>query len=417
MNKKSSLRRFLANIYGFSFFNSLLMLAPVYSIFFQEHGMSDMQLSYLFIIFSAGIFITQIPCAWLMGIIGAKNSIILGQVFKAGAFVLWIFFPSFAGFALGQLMWGIQGAIYNVAFEGMLYDELKARHHHNLYAKALGIRENISSVGSILSAAGSLLLFFGYGFITALSVLTLAISTIFIMRIQLHQKPSRKPKAKKCKDNFFKIFATGSKIVRQTPCIFLMMLLSVLVGNFSYMNDYLSVIGVDIGLRKEFIGIVPFFIKGCQMFGQYFAHRLKGLRDWALYTGVAIAGSLFVAFSIFYSLPGLFLFGAAYAMFSAVDILMYSRFQDFVPSKFRSVVLSLYSLADQIMYMGACFVIGLGGNMGSWRYSALFLGMICILIGLWAIVYVKDRCAIEQNPNIQVIKTRKSTSSVSPSKF
>ena len=50
MKKKSSLRRFLANIYAYIFFNKLLLLTPVYAVFMQEHGMSDMALSALFII-------------------------------------------------------------------------------------------------------------------------------------------------------------------------------------------------------------------------------------------------------------------------------------------------------------------------------------------------------------------------------
>jgi hypothetical protein len=96
---------------------------------------------------------------------------------------------------------------------------------------------------------------------------------------------------------------------------------------------------------------------------------------------------------------------------------MYSRFQDFIPSSYRSVMLALYSILDQVTYMLVLLVIGLGGTMGGWRYSALLLGMGCIAIGLWAILFVKDQCAIDQNPNIRVIKTEESTSSVSPSQF
>lgn len=417
MNKNSSLRRFLNNIYGFSFFNALLLLAPVYTIFMQDCGMTEMELSISFIVWSVAVFTLQIPAAWLSEKIGQKNIIIIGQIFKAAAFTLWILWPSFWGFCLGQFLWGVQGAIYNVAFEGMMYDELRARKHHKFYAKVLGRRKNISAIGSALSASGSLLLFFGYEWITALSVLALGISTIFVARIRIQHKPRVTKSKKNNSQNFLKVFGTGAKIIRGTPCIFYMLLLTVLVGNFSYFNDYLSVIGVEVGLRKEFIGIVPFFIQGCQMIGNFFAHRFTHVRDRTLFTAVSVGGVIFVLFSIFYSVPALLLLGLAYVLFSIIKVLMYSRFQDFVPSTYRSVMLSIYSIADQIMYMSALLVIGLGGSMGSWRYSSLFLGMICVAIGIWAILFVKDRCAVGQNPNIRVVKTRQSTSSVSPSQF
>ena len=80
MKKKSSLRRFLTNVYGYTFFNKLLLLSPVYAVFMQEHGMSDMALSSLFIILSVGTFITQIPVTWITNKLGLKNAINLGQI-------------------------------------------------------------------------------------------------------------------------------------------------------------------------------------------------------------------------------------------------------------------------------------------------------------------------------------------------
>ncbi|MBQ7128226.1 MAG: hypothetical protein IJO18_04565, partial [Alphaproteobacteria bacterium] len=95
MKKKTTLRRFLTNIYAYIFFNKLLLLSPVYAVFMQEHGMSDMQLSALFIILSVGTFMCQIPVTWITNKLGQKNAINLGQVLKAFAFALWLIWPTF----------------------------------------------------------------------------------------------------------------------------------------------------------------------------------------------------------------------------------------------------------------------------------------------------------------------------------
>ena len=47
---------------------------------------------------------------------------------------------------------------------------------------------------------------------------------------------------------------------------------------------------------------------------------------------------------------------------------------------------------------------GLGGMLGSWRYSVMILGMILIGVGLWALLCVRGRCAVAPMPGAHAIK-------------
>ena len=398
-----SLRRFLRNVYGYSFFNKLILLTPVYAVFMQENGLNDIQLALMFIILSAGTFLTQIPVTWITNKFGAKNAIILGQILKAAAFILWYFYPTFIGFAIGMFLWGVEWAFFNVAFEGLVYDELRARRHQRMYSRVLGIRYNVQAIGTALSAFGSLLMFAGYGWITAASLISLGLSIICILRMDLHSHNFGITHIRKT--NFIKLFKTGVRICGKTPCILLMLLLSLFIANIPYLDDFLSPIGIDIGLPVEYVGLLQFFVLTCAVLGQTFAYRFTKIRDWVLYLIICAGGISFVLFSVFYSLSGLLALGIAYVLFSGLNILLYSRFQDFLPSRYRSVILSLYSIGDNIIYIGTCFVIGLGGMLGSWRYSVMILGMILIGIGLWAILFIRDKCAISPALGTGAVKT------------
>lgn len=402
MNKKSELRRFLRNVYGYSFFNKLILLTPVYAVFMQENGLTDLQLSLMFVILSAGTFLTQIPVTWITNKLGTKPAIILGQLLKAIAFVLWLIWPTFWGFAIGMFLWGMEWAFFNVSFEGMVYDELRARRHQKIYSKVLGIRYNVQAIGTALSAFGSLLMFAGYGWITFASLVSLALSALCIARIDIKSHSNAKRNVKKTQ--FMKLFKTGVRICAKTPCIWMMLMLSLLVANVAYLDDFLSPIGTEIGLPVEFVGFVQFFILGCAVLGQTFAYRFSRVRDWFLCLLICAGGAAFVLFSVFYSLSGLLALGLAYVLFSGLNILLYSRFQDFVPTKYRSVILSLYSIGDNIIYIGTCLIIGLGGMLGSWRYSVMILGMILSGVGLWALLFVRDKCAIATMPGAMAIK-------------
>ncbi|MBQ8294013.1 MAG: MFS transporter [Alphaproteobacteria bacterium] len=403
MKKKSSLRRFLTNVYAFAFFNKLMLLSPVYAVFMQEHGVSDMALSVLFIILSVGTFMTQIPVTWITNRLGQKNAMILGQVLKAIAFVLWLLWPTFWGFAIGMFLWGVQTAFINVAFEAMIYDELRARRHHDIYARVLGGRYNVQAAAAALSAFGSLLMFAGYGWITLASIVALGLSVLYLSRIDL--RSGRVVGRRRVrKNNFIKLFRAGVHICMRTPCIFLMLVLTLLVSNICYLDDYLSPIGLEIGLPVAFVGIVQFFLLGCSVLGQTFAYRFQKIPDWILYLAICIAGGSYVLFSVFYSVAGLGWLGIAYVLFAGIFVLLYARFQDFLPQSYRSVILSLYSIGDNVIYVGTCLLIGLGGTLGSWRYSVLILGAILVGIGIWALLGIGDRCSIRNNPNAAALR-------------
>lgn len=392
MKENKSLRRFLFNIYSFAFFNKLLLLTPVYAVFMQSYGITDMQLAVLIILLSVGTLITQIPVTWVTNSIGPRRTIIAGQIVKAIGITLWLVWPTFWGFALGMLLWGAQWAIIAVAFEGLIYDELVARNHRAIYARVLSRRNVIQAIAIAMSAMGSLLMLAGYEWVTVASVFTCVISCIFVARINVQTTAVRIQRTQ-----FRKMFRTGIRACGKTPCIFTIMMLSLMVANIAYLDDYLGPIGIQIGLSVEYVGFISFFLLACYALGQIIAPRLKKIKDHFLYASIFIAGGMYVAFSGIYSVPGLWALGLGYMMFGAINILLYSRFQDLVPQTYRSVILSLHNIGTHLVYICTSLIIGLGGSLGSWRYSIFILGVILCALGIWATFFVRDKCSIPES--------------------
>ncbi len=389
---KGSIKYFLSCIYGFAFFNKMLLLAPVYSVFMQNNGMTDMQISSLFIIFSIGIVGVQIPVTWLANKIGHKYSIIFGQFLKAVAFILWVFFPNYIGFAIGMFLWGTQTAIYNVSFQTLVYDELKARGRQDIYAKILGNVYSIQSVAVAFAASGSLLMFLGYGWVTLFSVIALFISTLFITAIKTKRK-NNKRKVNVQKIHSLSFFKTVYKVCKKTPCIFMLAIVLWATVNFAYLDDYLSLIGLEIGIPVEYVGGIVFFCLGCSFLGQKFAYLFIKVKDWVLYTAICVLGISLIMFSLFYSIPALFFLGFVYVLRNMLFVLLYARLQNFTPTLYRPVILSLYSMGDNLTYIFMSLLIGLGGSLGSWSYGTFFAGTLLFLTGIWAMMFVKDKCS------------------------
>ena len=393
MKSDKSLRRFLYGIYGYAFFNKFLLISPVYAVFMQSHGVSEMQLSILLIVFSLATIITQVPATWLTNKVGCKNAVMFGQLLKGIGFTLFLVWPTFAGFFVGMFLWGTMSAFYGTAYESLIYDGLQARHHNHIYARVLGMRYNAQAAGSALAAFGSLMMFFGYEWVTLASLVSMAMSMFCISRADLDPNGKQAPVKPEKQIGTLKLFKSVYGLCRMLPCMFLSMTLCLMVRCFSYLDDYLSPIGIEIGLPVEYVGLVQFFILACMILGQTYAYRFANVRDRLVFMAICIMGGLLALFSVDYSIGGLLLLGTAYVLMRGLHVLLYSRFQDFVPPAYRTAVLSVYNVIDKSFYVILCLVMGFGGSLGSWRYGVMAVGIMIICVGLWALTVIGNQCS------------------------
>ena len=385
------MRRLLLGIYGFAFFNKFLLLTPVYAIFMQQNGLSDIQLSTMFIVSALGTILGQAPITHITNRIGQRGSMIVGQVLKALAILLWLVAPNYTGFATGMFLWGVQAGFRSVAFEGLVYDSVSAYGMRREYSRILGRKSTYESVGTAMSAFGSLLMFMGYDWVTWASVVAILISMLCLIIIP-YKSVSVQSTSNVTRPS--KLLRTGLRICMQTPCLMSTMLLTLFVINIPFLDDFLSPIGLQIGIPTEYIGIVPLFLLGCATIGQRFAYKFTKISDMLLYILIGLVGLLFIFFGVQYNISALWLMGMAYMLFYGIYTLLYSRFQHIIPTPYRSVVLSLYTTVNYVLYMIVCGIVGLGATLGSWRFSIIILGGLMLCLCVWAILFLRRHCSV-----------------------
>ncbi|MBQ5700056.1 MAG: MFS transporter [Alphaproteobacteria bacterium] len=383
------MNRLMISLYGFAFFNKFLLLTPVYAIFMQENGLTDLQLSTMFIISALGTILGQAPITYITNRVGQRWSMIIGQILKAIAILLWLAWPTYTGFVVGMFLWGVQAGFRSVAFEGLVYDAVSAYGKRREYSRILGRKSTYESIGVALSAFGSLLMFMGYDWVTWASVAAILISMICLMAVPY--RPSN-PAQQAAPMPMIKLIRTGIKICVKTPCLMSVMMMALLVINIPFLDDFLSPIGLQIGIPTEYVGIVPLFLLGCATIGQRFAYKFSKISETFLYAMICVVGIAFVGFGADYDTDALWMMGIAYMLFYGIYTLLYSRFQHMIPPRHRSVVLSFYTTINYILYMIVCGVVGLGATLGSWRYSIFILGGLMLALGLWAITFMRGRC-------------------------
>lgn len=122
----------------FKSIGELIPLYALYALLFADHGMSTMQISVLFAIWSTTSFLLEVPSGAWADTVSRRALLVLSGVLLTAGFMLWTVAPGFAGFAAGFVLWGTSGALASGTFEALLYDDLTARGESAAYPRILG---------------------------------------------------------------------------------------------------------------------------------------------------------------------------------------------------------------------------------------------------------------------------------------
>ncbi|WP_345494128.1 MFS transporter [Nocardia callitridis] len=105
----------------------LVPLYGLYALLFADHGLSTGQISSLFALWSCTAFLLEVPSGAWADTVSRRGLLVLGGLLSTSGFALWTVAPSYLGFAVGFVLWGISGALLSGTFEALLYDELCAK--------------------------------------------------------------------------------------------------------------------------------------------------------------------------------------------------------------------------------------------------------------------------------------------------
>lgn len=386
MHSNLALRRFLINLYGYAFFGATVFLYPVYALFFADHGISDAGISALFIIWSLETMLAQIPVGIIANKVSPKGMVVFGSALKISCFIMWIIWPTFWGFVLGFMLWGIECAIYTAISESLIYEELKRLRHRRIYLKICGRKSAVQTIGYMVSSAGSAMMILGYDFVTWVSIASIIISMLFFIRIE---GAGIRPKNARAK--VIKALRMGMDIIKKSPYVLNLMILVAALGATSYLDDFLGLIGNDAGVPIEYIGILFVMTSVFNGIGQAMAHKFEYAKNTNLYLGIVGMGALFILMSMLWSVPAMAIFGLFYLVLGIVKTLVYVQFQHAISSNCRTILLSVFSLFEQAACIITYIAIGTGAELGGYRVSVLLLGTVIVVLGVWAMMFIPGK--------------------------
>ena len=168
----------------------------MYALLFGNHGVSTGQISTLFIIWSATSFVCEIPSGAWADTIDRRHLLVLSALIYGVGFSSWMLLPTYVGFALGFMLWGLSSAIMSGTFESLIYDELSERGVESEYPRLIGWAHATAMVANLLAtvSAAPLLIWGGFALVGWTSVAITGLQAVLAATLPVSMR-ARRPNA------------------------------------------------------------------------------------------------------------------------------------------------------------------------------------------------------------------------------
>jgi len=134
------------------FFSSLYFYLPVITIYYQQKGLSFLQIGSLWGIVTITIFLLEIPTGILADKLGRKTSIIIAMLFQLIGEILFLLAGNYFHFVIISIISGIGFAFQSGCIQALVYDFLKDEEREIEMKKIWGNITALGQMGFILGA-------------------------------------------------------------------------------------------------------------------------------------------------------------------------------------------------------------------------------------------------------------------------
>lgn len=376
-----NLKNFLKMSFSFAFLGDFILIYAFYNKFFLEKLSNQSAIIWILIIIRISKIIFDIPTGILADIWSRRNILIVGQIARIFACLLWILFPTLQFFLIGGILWGLAMSCIYYHTEAYFFDALKSLKEENLFSKIIGKFYAIQNISIALAAflAGYLFNYRGYKIISGLTIFVILISILMLLKMpDIKIKKDKKSILKEKNPlHIFKLFID----IINNPMIFRLLILSAIFDSlFIVFLDLNTIIMSTSNFQGKYISYIVGGIGGIRILTNYFSgytirhFSIKKIMSYLLIILIIIL--LFSGIDPFFLIGGIGFYLCVYPFF---DNSLKTKIQNKIDSQTRATVLSFASLFTSLFAISADLIVGQIAKEISYRASIMCLCAILII--------------------------------------
>ena len=375
------IQRTAAIWYVYGYVREAVLIFPVYAIMMGEHGVSPIELSILFFVWSASALIFEVPSGVLADRYSRKRLLIAAAVVRGFAFVIWWLLPEFTGYLVGFVVWSVGSSLVSGTSESFLYDTLRAQRRvdDGAFARVYGRGMVANSLGVATAlGAGGYLAQCGYTWPLALSIVTPWAAAIIVATGFVEPPRSGAASHPSARETF----AAGVTEVRRSRIVlYIVAMFASLVTGYGVVDEY---VGPFLNEKPAFtlgtVGVVYAAAFVTRTLGMEAAHRLPlpSLRAIALLFALGALG--LAATVVVDDLWLIAALGGYFAASAAGEVLLQTRLQDEIEGSTRATVTSIVKMAQHAAEL--LFYLYIGAIAQLWSFQTAFGATAALTVAL-----------------------------------
>jgi MFS family permease len=381
-------------LYLLSFIDEFGPVYAVYTLWFNDNGVTTAQISTVFLAWAMFALVLEIPSGALADRVDRRHLLAAAFATRAVGIGVWLLWPTFAGVLIGAALWAAHDAAASGSWEAMIHDELTAVGQADDYQSVMARIGQFSHVGVASGTLlGAALLRIDVG-IVALGWITVAahagsVSGVLLLpdvrwvadgdlqTSTLQASVGAGPVAgpiiadvdaggsfgsgsfgSESFRSWWRTLRRGVSDARNTPFVARLVIVGSLLGGLFILDEYLPLLARARGGADSAAPVIVFVVWLGLLAGGEFAARRTDLGGRKLgYILIGAIGVTTVAF-LMSSVWALMLVAVGYGALEATWIATDARMQERTPAATRATVTSVRGFGGAAVSMLAFVVIG-----------------------------------------------------------
>ena len=281
-------------IYINRFLGDFLPIVPFIGVLLASQGLSLSSVSLVFLALAVSVMVFELPAGILADRISLKLVLVLSRIFKFLAFGVMLIEPSFYGFILGAVIWGLASSLDSGTFQSYVYCFTRETRGIEYFEKVYG-RSMTASMVALLASAGisSQITYLGFEGLQIIGLLSLALCIVSTLLLKPVVKQNTADVLNE-NEGFFKTFIDAWLYIKHRPVLLIVIVVGVLAGAIKgSLDEYTSLLLIDAGVTIAFAGYVLFGLELLKTSSGLFAPYIK-LNPFQQILILSLLGAIFI---------------------------------------------------------------------------------------------------------------------------